>query len=542
VGQGLVRSGDPGQERRELFHIFLGPKDKVCVFGKDFPDLDDWCFKRFRRKEGKWVRDASSGLSIEPQALERFRDGLIREAHRLGSTAPALSFTYLSERYRNQVENGEDEAIVPHLVLKALAMALGNGDRDAAGRMGREALKYIRTQLPDFVSVGDGDGLLDQKGDDGRSPGKERVLRAATQFCREHGDDTDYEGVANDLGWAVERVHPKALRAELLAVANAARASCIPPEKIPPAQTTLYESLERDLQMQRNPTPEAVARLALSSFGVPEEKVKHYFDYRYSGVSRRGSRTIRLPGRGETLSAYVARPKKSGEVSHAVVVLPEMFGVTDHAEQVARRLAREGYLAVVPHFLRGAINPSDHVERVTRIAQAGRSRRNDELSADLVATLRYLEDVRHIKARQVALLGFEAGAEMAHEWLRSGSKRVGAAVAFYGAGAPSGSRLHAPLLTLIGERDPWFTRERREELQAELQVAGDKSELRTFEAAGRGFFDPGFERENLKKSLPEPPARAPGYFNLWLSRFYHPIASRDAWETAITFLDEHLGR
>jgi carboxymethylenebutenolidase len=541
VGQQNVPPDGVGQKRRELFRLSLGADDQVRIFGTDPSALESWRFRRFRRAEGKWSQDTTHGLYIGSDSREEFRDALIQETHQSGSLAPLLSFEYQSDRYRSEVEADDDGAIVPHLVLKALALALGKGDREAAGRMGRDALKYIRTQIPDFVTAGDGDGLLDQKGDSGRNAGKEKLLRASTEFCRDHEDDTDYEDAASQLGFWVERLHPKAVRSACKAAAEVARASRKANEQIPSALGEFYARLERALQTQTDPTPEGVARLALLTLGVETDKVAHYFDYRYTGTRRGESDTIRPGGAGATPPFYVAAPKRKAAPTRAVIVLPSMFGVNDHVKQVARGLARAGYLAIVPHFLRDSISPEEDVERLTRFARNGRDRTQQQIFDDLAAMLEYLREKRNIAPSRVGLLGFEAGAAATHAWLGSEGAQVGAAIAFYGAAELPVPSLRAPLLTIMGDRDPWFTTERRDSLQSALTSSHGDALLRTFEGAGRGFLDPGFERERGRNPPPKPAANSPGYFSLGLSRYYHPTASREAWGMTIDFLRKHLG-
>jgi carboxymethylenebutenolidase len=540
VGQQNVPPDGVGQKRRELFRLPLGADDQVRIFGTDPSALESWRFRRFRRAEGKWSQDTTHGLYIGSDSREEFRDALIQETHQSGSLAPLLSFEYQSDRYRSEVE-ADDGAIVPHLVLKALALALGKGDREAAGRMGRDALKYIRTQIPEFVTVGDGDGLLDQKGDSGRNAGKEKLLRASTEFCRDHEDDTDYEDAASQLGFWVERLHPKAVRSACKAAAEVARASRKANEQIPSALGESYARLERALQVQTDPTPEGVARLALLTLGVETDKVAHYFDYRYTGTRRGESDTIRPGGAGPTPPFYVAAPKRKAAPTRAVIVLPSMFGVNDHVKQVARGLARAGYLAIVPHFLRDSIRPEEDVERLIRFARSGRDRTQKQIFDDLATTLEYLREKRTIVPSRVALLGFEAGAAATHAWLGSEGAQVGAAIAFYGAAELPVPSLCAPLLTLMGDRDPWFTTERRDSLQSALTSSHGEAPLRIFEGAGRGFLDPGFERERGRIPPPAPTAGSPGYFSVGLSRYYHPTASREAWGMTLAFLRKHLG-
>lgn len=60
--------------------------------------------------------------------------------------------------------------------------------------------------------------------------------------------------------------------------------------------------------------------------------------------------TIQYPGVPNQMSAYIARPKASKKYS-AVVVIHENRGLTPHIEDVARRVAKAGYLAIAPNAL-----------------------------------------------------------------------------------------------------------------------------------------------------------------------------------------------
>lgn len=409
VGQGVVASVQHGEKRSQLFRISLGPDDKVCVFGKHSSWTEEWTFRRYRRgADGAWVRDNRPGLHLDPAKGELFRDGLLQALHQRGVPAPSLGFTYLAERHEAEAAEGEPGALVSHLVLKALGRALGQGDQEGLGELGRAALKYIRTQTPGYVAFGDGDGLLDRKGDDSRNTGKDQLLHCATSFCREVGLNADVGRAALDLAWEVERLHPDSYLAAVKLEAEAH-----PEQAATPAVTRLCDRLARRLERSVRPTPESVARLALKTLGAPKEKVAHYFDYRYAGVDRSKTVTKYLPGRSGRVQAYVAVPARDGLPRTAVVVIPELFAVTDHAEHVARRLAREGFLAIVPHLLHRSLGSTDPTEVPSRLAKAAQALSAEEIEQDLRTLLDYLELKRQIRAPSVGLLGFEAGAATA---------------------------------------------------------------------------------------------------------------------------------
>ncbi|HEY0059514.1 MAG TPA: dienelactone hydrolase family protein, partial [Flavisolibacter sp.] len=59
---------------------------------------------------------------------------------------------------------------------------------------------------------------------------------------------------------------------------------------------------------------------------------------------------VKYPGVPEQMSAYIARPKAAKKYP-AVIVIHENRGLTPHIEDVARRVANAGYLAIAPNAL-----------------------------------------------------------------------------------------------------------------------------------------------------------------------------------------------
>ena len=60
--------------------------------------------------------------------------------------------------------------------------------------------------------------------------------------------------------------------------------------------------------------------------------------------------TISYPGVPNAMQAYIARPKKEGKYP-AVIVIHENRGLNVHIEDVTRRAAKAGYLAIAPNAL-----------------------------------------------------------------------------------------------------------------------------------------------------------------------------------------------
>lgn len=55
-----------------------------------------------------------------------------------------------------------------------------------------------------------------------------------------------------------------------------------------------------------------------------------------------------IPSQGEDLPAYLARPEQFTGKLPIILVVQEIFGVHEHIQDVCRRLAKQGYLAIAP--------------------------------------------------------------------------------------------------------------------------------------------------------------------------------------------------
>ncbi len=76
-------------------------------------------------------------------------------------------------------------------------------------------------------------------------------------------------------------------------------------------------------------------------------------------------------GRHDTYTAYVARPERAMEPLPAIVVIQEIWGVDGHIQDVTRRFAKAGYVAVAPDlYARDGSRPqalqADRVEQAKR--------------------------------------------------------------------------------------------------------------------------------------------------------------------------------
>lgn len=230
--------------------------------------------------------------------------------------------------------------------------------------------------------------------------------------------------------------------------------------------------------------------------------------------------TVTLPD-GRAFSAHCAVPDRPGP---GILLFQEIFGVNDNMRGLADRLAREGYVVLVP----------DVFWRI----EPGSERQDESALEECLAMVGRLDwdavpgDVAATHARLLALpectgsagaVGFCLGGTLA--LLAAVSSRVegrglDAAVSYYGSGNNGllGRLDEAPCPVLFhyGDRDPWISREQVAEVEA---AVADRPGMRVER------YDAGHAFSNWD---------APS--------MYDEAAATTAWTTTLAFLDEHLRR
>lgn len=158
---------------------------------------------------------------------------------------------------------------------------------------------------------------------------------------------------------------------------------------------------------------------------------------------------VKYPGMTGDVRAYRARPKGKGKLP-AVLVIHENRGLNAHIEDVARRAALAGYLAIAPDGLTSAGGaPADQEQARNLFANTDPAK----IAGDLFAAVPWL--LAHAEANgKAGVVGFCYGGGMA---LRCAVERQGmaAAVCFYGAtlSAQDVAKLKTPVLLHYAGRD-----------------------------------------------------------------------------------------
>jgi len=213
----------------------------------------------------------------------------------------------------------------------------------------------------------------------------------------------------------------------------------------------------------------------------------------------------------------------AGDPKGGIVVVQEAFGVNDHIEDVARRFAAEGWLAVAPHLFHRSGDPKLGYGDMSQVMPHLQALRADGVLADVDAALDHLASAG-IPARRTGIVGFCMGGTVA--LVTAARRDVGAAVTFYGGGVTEGrfgfdplveeaTRLRAPWLGLYGDRDQGIPVEGVEQLRAAAASSGQETDIVRYPAAGHGFHCD--QRDS-----------------------YEAKSAQDAWARTLAWFDRHL--
>lgn len=222
-------------------------------------------------------------------------------------------------------------------------------------------------------------------------------------------------------------------------------------------------------------------------------------------------------GDGDMVRAWVVYPERS-DGAPVVLVIHEIYALTDWIRGVADQLAADGFIAVAPDLISGkgpGEGGSESVDQQGAVALI-RSLDPQEVTRRLKAAADYGTDLP-AATDAVGTVGFCWGGStsfrMATEW-----PGLDAAVVYYGTSPETEalSAVQAPILGLYGGDDARVNAT-IPEARAEMERQGKFYEVNIFDGAGHGFLrqQDGREGANLE-------------------------AARKAWPRTVRFLRERL--
>ncbi len=190
---------------------------------------------------------------------------------------------------------------------------------------------------------------------------------------------------------------------------------------------------------------------------------------------------------GDRVDAFVVYPERRDKAP-VVIVIHEIFGLTDWVRAVADQLAAEGFIAVAPDFLSGkapdgrgsaAVAPDAARQLIGGLQQA-------EIVSRLNAVASWATKLP-AATQQYAVVGYCWGGGVSFQYAAE-QPALSAAVVYYGTSptAAALARVRAPVLGLYGGDDARVNATVGP-AQEEMRKLGRRYEVETYEKAGHAF-------------------------------------------------------
>jgi len=209
------------------------------------------------------------------------------------------------------------------------------------------------------------------------------------------------------------------------------------------------------------------------------------------------------------VNCFITYPEVKDKAT-AVIVIHEIFGLSDWARSVTDELAEAGYIAIAPDLLSGSAKggggTAELIKNGEEVGQAIRKLPADQITADLDAVADYVTKLPSCNGK-IVVAGFCWGGTQTFRYATN-NKKLKAAFVFYGSGPEKEdeiARITAPVYCFYAGNDNRInaTIPKSTEL---MKKAGKTYEPVTYDGAGHGFMRGGDDpngREGDKKAQDE---------------------------------------
>jgi carboxymethylenebutenolidase len=212
-------------------------------------------------------------------------------------------------------------------------------------------------------------------------------------------------------------------------------------------------------------------------------------------ASPRHREYVTLKHGDRSLQAFVVYPETKQKVP-VVILIHEIFGLSDWAKEMADELAGAGYIVVAPDLLSGA-GPSgggtDSFSGTDAVTKAVSGLNPDQVTADLDAAADYAEKIPAGNGK-IATVGFCWGGGKSFAFATHRRDLAGAFV-FYGPGPSDVASIVAPVYGFYAGNDARIGATIPGTVDA-MKAAGKKYEPVTYDGAGHGFMRAGEDPSN----------------------------------------------
>lgn len=222
---------------------------------------------------------------------------------------------------------------------------------------------------------------------------------------------------------------------------------------------------------------------------------------------------IIYPGVPDQMQAYIARPKKGNKKYPALIIIHENRGLNAHIEDVARRAAKEGYLAIAPNALSAAGSlPANDDEARAKFQEL----KTENNLQNFINAFEYLSTRKDFNGK-TGCIGFCWGGAMANS-LAVNIPSLKAAVAFYG---------RPPATTDVGK------------IKAAVQLHYASLDERV--NAGIPAYEAALKENKVNYEMHMYEGVNHAFHNDTAGARYNEAAAKLAWKRSMEFFDKHVG-
>lgn len=209
------------------------------------------------------------------------------------------------------------------------------------------------------------------------------------------------------------------------------------------------------------------------------------------------SGAVQIPVSDGKIPAYRAMPA-TGTNFPIILVIQEIFGVHAYIQDVCRRLAKQGYLAIAPDLFARQGDVSQLTDIPTIFSQVVSKVPDQQVMADLDATINWAVKSSNGNSDKLGITGYCWGGRIT--WLYAAhNPQVKAGVAWYGLlngerkeltpkqPVDIASSLTVPILGLYAGKDDYIPNDQILEMEKQLKMSNSGSEIIIYPDLPHGF-------------------------------------------------------
>ena len=191
------------------------------------------------------------------------------------------------------------------------------------------------------------------------------------------------------------------------------------------------------------------------------------------------------------VNCYITYPEVKDKAT-AVIVIHEIYGLTDWARNVTDELAEAGYIAIEPDLLSGMAPGGGGTAEMggqDNVTRAVGKLPPDQVTADLDAVVKYVSELPSCNGK-IAVAGFCWGGGQSFRYATN-NKDLKAAFVFYGTPPTEGyAKINCPVYGFYGGNDARVTATVPKAVE-QMKQEKKTYEPVTYEGAGHGFMRAG---------------------------------------------------